>query len=505
MLFNTHEFIFGFLPLTVILYWITLRIAGPRWSILVGAAASYIFYLFGERTYPWLLAVSIGMNYAFGRWIGSTDDGRRRRLIAAVAISLNLLALGYFKYFNFLSDQLIHIGLIRSAPWQVPLPIGISFFTFTQIAFLADVFQRKAIERQVGPYSLFVTFFPHLIAGPILHHKEMISQFRAPAPDLPVNIYSGVAMFSIGLSKKVLVADPCGKIASELFGLAAGGHVGFFNAWLGAIAYTVQIYFDFSGYSDMAIGIAQMLGIKLPVNFNSPYKATSIIDFWRRWHITLSRFLRDYLYIPLGGNRKGVARRYVNLLVTMLLGGVWHGAGWTFVLWGALHGAAQGVAHGWADLRKRSLPLPGVPAPVGWAATLVFVILAWVPFRAPRLHTAISMWRGMFGMNGFALPALGPLKGFSHRLGVGSEAVSFSTVGVLTIALALLLCLCAPNSHQIMRRFDMGLDSPGYHVFSERSRFALALDWRSALFVAVLIGLALRAIGSYSEFIYFQF
>jgi D-alanyl-lipoteichoic acid acyltransferase DltB (MBOAT superfamily) len=502
MLFNSFPFLCVFLPLIVAAYWCILRGPRPQWAILALVLASYIFYLFGEPKYPWLLAVSVATNYVLGRAIGAAEGWRR--WIAAASIALNLLVLGYFKYFNFFVDQLVDVGMFHSIPWRVALPLGISFFTFTQLAYLVDVLQRKAVEPCPVPYALFVTFFPHLIAGPILHHKEMMPQFQTAPRGLALNLYCGFAMFGIGLSKKVLLADPCGAISTEAFNLATSGQAGFVNAWIGAVAYAVQIYFDFSGYSDMAIGISQMLGIKLPVNFNSPYRAVSIIDFWKRWHITLSRFLRDYLYISLGGNRCGDARRYLNLFITMLLGGIWHGAGWTFVLWGAMHGAALSLAHGWVQLRKRA-NLRAVPRPIGWLATLLFVVVAWVPFRAPNIQTAFSMWRGMVGLNGFALPALGPLKVLSSRIGLESEAVAFGSAGLATIVLALAVAFLAPNSHQMMREFNMGLDTPGYTVFDEPSRWRLSLSWHSALAVGLLIGLSVRAFGSASEFIYFHF
>jgi len=502
MLFNSYEFLFAYLPCVLAAYWLLFRTAGPRWSILWLAAASLFFYVIGEHAYPWLIVVSILFNYGAGLAIGAAAPDRRK-LVAAAAITVNLLGLFYFKYFNFAVQQFIAVGALEKAPWVVTLPIGISFYTFTQIAYIADVYAKTAAERRLPSYGLFVSYFPHLIAGPILHHKEMMPQFLAPSRRLPLNLYIGAAMFAIGLAKKVLLADPAGLIATGTFGSAAES-VGFFAAWVGTLAYGLQIYFDFSGYSDMAIGLSLMLGIRLPINFNSPYKATSILQFWRRWHITLSRFLRDYLYIPLGGSRRGEGRRYINLLTTMILGGIWHGAGWTFLVWGALHGAAQAIAHAWSDLAKRGR-VTRLPAWFGWALTMLFVLIAWVPFRAPNLHVTMNMWKGMAGLNGFAFPAIGPLAGLGQKLGVGIEAVQFSTLGVAQLGLISLIAVLAPNSQQIMRRYRVGLSSPGYGDLSPPTRFTLRLNWTSALLIGLMLGIAMRAIGSYSEFIYFQF
>jgi D-alanyl-lipoteichoic acid acyltransferase DltB (MBOAT superfamily) len=261
--------------------------------------------------------------------------------LLASAIAVNLILLGYFKYANFFADNLNHFAGTALPIGQVILPLGISFFTFTQIAFLVDTYQGKVKEFNFVHYTLFVTYFPHLIAGPVLHHKEMMPQFakRNVCHLNWDNVAVGLSIFVLGLAKKVLIADSLAEFATPIFSaVAAGGQPMLFEAWIGALAYTLQLYFDFSAYSDMAIGISLMFNVRLPMNFNSPYKATSIIDFWRRWHMTLSRFLRDYLYIPLGGSRNGKAQRYLNLMITMLLGGLWHGAGWTFVIWGGLHG-----------------------------------------------------------------------------------------------------------------------------------------------------------------------
>lgn len=504
MLFNSFQFLCVFLPIVVGGYWLLARTLPVSLSIAWLAVASYVFYVSGEHTYPWLLAVSVVANFLLGQAISAAPPDRSGVWLAAGVIG-NLGLLGYYKYAVFVTDQLRWAGAEVPA-LHVVLPIGISFYTFTQIAYLVDVRRGATRERSFVSYLLFVSYFPHLIAGPILHHGEMLPQFRAPARDTLRRICSGLIIFAIGLVKKTVLADPCGAVATDVFSRAAVSPPGLVTAWVGAFAYAMQIYFDFSGYCDMAIGASQMLGIKLPINFNSPYKALSIIDFWRRWHITLSRFLRDYVYIPLGGNRKGPSRRYVNLLATMVLGGIWHGAGWTFVIWGSLHAAAQGIAHGWNDLGRR-VHLVAIPKLVGWALTFVFVVLAWVPFRADSLASTLAMWRGMFGGNGFGMPAVGPLAGIAERLGLGAENLDALTPSaLLTLAVAFGIALAAPNSQEILHRFDIALDTPGYRALGNPSRLTLVhLDWRVAVGAGVLLGVGARMIGGPSEFLYFQF
>jgi len=502
MLFNSYEFLFLFLPIVVIGYRLLARFGRTIIAITWLALASYVFYLSGETLYPWMLAGSILFNFVTGRWIERAENPRRKRLLIFGVVG-NLALLGFFKYSNFAVSQFVALGILDASTWAIVLPIGISFFTFTQIAYLADVAARKTSSPDIVRYGLFVSYFPHLIAGPILHNKEMLPQFEHPGVRrLSVDLYAGLGMFAIGLAKKVLLADPCGAVASGVFG-TTDSPPGFYVAWVGTIAYTLQIYFDFSGYSDMAIGISRMLGIDLPINFNSPYKSRSILEFWRRWHITLSRFLRDYLYIPLGGNRKGEARRFVNLFTTMLLGGIWHGAGWTFVIWGGMHGAAQTIAHGWVAIGKHRR-LPRIPGWLGWPITMIFVMFAWVPFRSVDLTVMMRMWSAMLGGAGFDVPAIGIAKPLLI-FGGSSVPVNFGSPAILTMAGAALVALLAPNSQQIMARFDMGLDSPGYLARGRPSRITLRMGWFSCLFVGILLGLAIRSIGGYSEFIYFQF
>jgi alginate O-acetyltransferase complex protein AlgI len=363
MLFNSYSFIFLYLPVVLIGFFI----AGHAGRYRVGAAWLAILSLaFYGWTDPWHLTPLILTSISFNFIAGSALSKTRNRNILALAVFINLVALAYFKYTAFLISTSNYLtGWTLEIP-EIALPIGISFYTFTQIAYLVDSYRGEAREYNPIHYLLFVTFFPHLIAGPILHHKEMMPQFGRVSTyrfNL-LNFLLGSAWFTAGLFKKVILADGISRFSDPMFDAAASGHIpGMLEAWTGTMAYTLQLYFDFSGYSDMAIGLGLMFGIQLPLNFDSPYKASSLIDFWRRWHMTLSRFLRDYLYIPLGGNRRGRVRRHINLLVTMVLGGLWHGASWNFVLWGAIHGGGLLINHCWRDI-TRGTPLR-IPAPMG--------------------------------------------------------------------------------------------------------------------------------------------
>ena len=316
----------------------------------------------------------------------------------------NLAALGFYKYINFAIEIFDTVWPHPLQPLSVTLPLGISFFTFTQIAYLSDVTLGRTNERNFIKYVLFVTYFPHLIAGPIMHHREMMPQFAAAKPRLkPDRLAIGLTIFAIGLFKKAVIADYLATIVNPVFAAAAKGAISTLDAWGGTLAYSLQIYFDFSGYCDMAIGMSFLFGIVLPFNFDAPYKSRSIAEFWHRWHITLSRFLRDYLYIPLGGNRRGEARRNYNLAVTMLVGGLWHGAGWTFIVWGGLHGLFLIVNHGWLKLKERQPALARASktpayAGISLALTQLCVAVAWVFFRADLLATAHRVIAAMCGL-----------------------------------------------------------------------------------------------------------
>ncbi len=484
MLFNSPIFILGFLPITLLLFLALRRIGrrGPMWLLL---SASLVFYGWWDwRFLPLLLGSICGNHLLAGRILAAEGRLEAKRWLVA-GIAANLVLLGWFKYAMFVANVLGDVSGHAIGVGTVVLPIGISFFTFKQIAYLVDVHRGLVVERDPARYGLFVTFFPDLLAGPLVHHRELTPQLErlGSRPFLP-DFAVGASIFVIGLAKKLLVADTLALTATPLFAqAAAGGSLGLVAAWAAATAYALQIYFDFSGYSDMAIGIARMFGVVLPINFASPYKAASIVEFWRRWHISLSRFLRDYLYVPLGGNRKGPARRYVNVFVTMLLGGIWHGAGWTFVLWGALHGGMIVAAQAWSR-RQGHVPMARA---AGVALTLLAVIAAWVPFRALDLPTTWSIWASMAGLHGLGDT---PLAG----------------MGLAGIGLGLVLALAAPNTQTLFRAYEPGLASQGYADGIEVRR---QLGWRfgpvHAALAGALLGLCLVKLNDVSEFIYFQF
>ena len=514
MLFNSYSFLLAYLPVTLLGFFILGRIgkqAGAAWL----AASSLFFYAWWDYRYLALLLASICANYLAGSYIArraGTAEGRR---VLTLAVIVNLVLLGYYKYADFFLSS---ANALLGTDWPILgiiLPIGISFFTFTQIAFLADAYAGKVTEYRFIYYVLFVTYFPHLIAGPVLHHKEMMPQFDEDRNYRPhaANFAIGLTIFAIGLAKKVLIADSLADYAAPVFAPNADAPT-LFNAWGGALAYTFQLYFDFSGYSDMAIGLSRMFGVRLPLNFNSPYKSRNITEFWRRWHMTLSRFLRDYLYIPLGGNRHGRFRRHFNLLTTMVLGGLWHGAGWNFVIWGALHGGFLVVNHAWQDVCRRvPVHLPaGLGRFLGVALTFLCVVFAWVYFRAPDLATANTLIAGMLGQFGARLPEpilsrLGPLKGVVDSLGIGVSlggGAAFVETWAWVIVGAL-VAFFAPNTQEIMGRFDPALPEDSRHAQPVARRLAWQPSRRSALAIGLLFALGVLALSRPTEFLYFQF
>ena len=421
----------------------------------------------------WLRSASTITWEGASRGCASRDGNRAESDWLLVAIAANLALLGYYKYaIFFVSNVQKLIGHVGPLP-EIVLPLGISFFTFTQIAFLVDAHRGLARDYSFTHYTLFVTYFPHLIAGPILHHREMMPQFdrRATYTLNWDNVAVGLTMFIIGLFKKTVIADDMAGFASPAFNAAAAGtQLTLLEAWGAALAYTFQIYFDFSGYTDMALGASRMFGIVLPLNFRSPYKARSIIDFWRRWHITLSRFLRDYVYIPLGGNRKSVPRRYENLLLTMLIGGLWHGAGWTFVFWGALHGIYLVINHGWRSLRRRiDIAAPPGARALATLTTFVAVVVAWVFFRASGLHDGGEHHCGHGGTkrcrsaccNG-NLPRAAP-RGWRATACSSGKRCTFDRVAQLNwLCFLLVFCWVAPNTQQLLAAYRPALITRGY-------------------------------------------
>lgn len=478
MLFNSYLFIFAFLPVVLAGYFALGRrsnLAPVVWLAL----ASLAFYAFSNWQFVLLLLGSIAFNYGFGYLLIARKLGLGLRFaVLTLGVAGDLLLLGIFKYAGFVA---LNLNALFGAGFVVNilLPVGISFYTFTQIAFLVDAYRGNVARYALPHYALFVTYFPHLIAGPILHHRDMIPQFEraeAKRPD-PHLILCGLIIFAIGLFKKTCLADGIQPLVAVAFGPNTPT---FDQAWIGALAYTFQLYFDFSGYSDMAIGISLMFGIFLPLNFNSPYKATSIIDFWRRWHMTLSQFLRDYLYIPLGGNRRGPVLRYVNLAITMLLGGLWHGAAWTFVVWGALHGAYLCINHAWNNFGPKPSPrLAPLANGAGLILTFLAVVVAWVFFRADNMASALAVLSKMADPGKIAF----------GRLEIAQTAFILIYAGIAWFG---------PNTQEIM-----GYDHKNRTVGEGPS----ARKMRPLLIYASAAVLAFGILGiqQHSEFIYFRF
>lgn len=528
MLFNSYEFIFLFLPVAFLGFFTIVR-SGREAAIAWLVLASLFFYGWWNPSYLILILLSMAVNFLAGRQLGKLHRLHRNRaakLWLAAGVTLNLAVLGYFKYAGFFVESLNAVAGTSFHVGTIVLPLAISFFTFQQIAYLVDAYKGITQEYRFSHYALFVTFFPQLIAGPIVHHKEMLPQFmdRANLSPRLENISIGLTIFFIGLFKKAVLADGVAPYSTSVFEAAGSGEpMTFFVAWGGALAYTMQLYFDFSGYSDMAIGAARLFGIRLPLNFHSPYKAVSIVEFWRRWHMTLSRFLRDYLYIPLGGSRRGKARRYVNLFLTMLLGGLWHGAGWTFVVWGGLHGFYLAINHAWHRLHpfipSRIRLRTGTGKLLAWATTFTAVVVGWVFFRATDFDSAINILSGMSGSNGIALPnaimaRLGGTGEWLHSLGIGTYLGGGSQF-ILTYAWViplLLVALLLPNTQQIMARFEPALaaypadpntEIQGLSGTNSRLTWQPTTGW--SLVLGALSALGILALSSVSEFLYFQF
>ena len=397
MLFNSYEFLVLYLPLTVLLYYAMLRAGGRRVALTWLVLASLAFYGWWEPRHLWLIGLSLFANYLCAQLIVRWSGSGRCWLI--VGVGFNLALLGYYKYTHFLVDSLTHVlGLQFSMP-QLLLPLAISFFTFQQIGFLVDCQHGQTRPPSVLNYLLFVTFFPQLIAGPIVQHRQVVSQFQRLSRKVPwESIAQGLTLFSLGLFKKVLIADKLAEWSTLSFDLVAAGQpIGMSDAWGGTLAYTFQLYFDFSGYSDMALGLAALFGIRLPRNFDSPYQATSIGELWNRWHITLSHFLRDYLFLPLGGShRRRPLATSRNLVITMTLCGCWHGAGWTFLVFGALQGLLMSLHHYWRLHIRSRLPWR-MPTFLAWLLTFGSFTMTLVLFRASTLPAAGRMYQALLG------------------------------------------------------------------------------------------------------------
>ena len=540
MLFNSYQFIFGFLPITLLGFYL-LGAHRRDWALLWLTAASLFFYAWWRPINVLLIAPSILINLGLARLLARHREQRPAlaRLELICGIVFNLCFLGYFKYTMFLegvANDVFGTGFVLS---HIILPLGISFITFQKIAFLADVHGGRVSAFSLREYALFVLFFPQLIAGPIVHYREMMPQFRAVSARFDAqNVSVGVTLFSMGLAKKLLLADPLAPLVSPLYQQAAnGGSLGLVDGWIAGLGFLLQVYFDFSGYSDMALGLARFFGIKLPVNFFSPLKTSSIVDYWLRWHQTLTRFLTAYIYNPLtlrftrawmASGRKTVGGRdmtphaFVQLvmvptLITMFISGVWHGAGYTFLIFGLMHGAYITLNHAWRQVRQQVWP--GAKqhetslALIGWIVTFVEVVFAIVMFRAPTVHGAITVWGDMLGLHGISLPEgvlarLGSLGAWLRAHGVQPDATSGAVLiqGVARVSVLFAFVLILPNSLELLAAYEPAI---GVKPAKQQGWLLRHLQWTNsgawAVGVATISAAALLSLGQLSEFLYWQF
>ena len=540
MLFNSYEFIFGFLPVVLIGF----HVLGARrrdWALLWLTLASLFFYAWWRPVNVLLIAPSILINLGLARLLERYREARpaAARVVLICGIVFNLCFLGYFKYTMFLRGAVNDVFGTDLVLTHIILPLGISFITFQKIAFLADVHAGRVTSFTFRDYALFVLFFPQLIAGPIVHYREMMPQFRAistrfNAEDAAV----GVTLFFMGLAKKLVLADPMALVVSPLYARAMRGEaLGFADGWIAALGFTLQIYFDFSGYTDMALGLARCFGIKLPVNFNSPLKATSIIEFWQRWHVSLTRFLTAYIYNPLSlhlarkrmaagkagfGGRDTTMASFATLLLlptmfTMFVSGVWHGAGYTYIVWGLMHGAMISINHAWRLIRPRIWPgakdHPRLLASTGFVLTFVSVVIAMVMFRAPTVRAAVSVWGDLAGAHGVTLPEgliarLGPVARMLHAIGVQPDTSSGARIveGVLRVGLLLAIALGLPNTLQILARYEPAIGVRPAKVeplLVRAARWTPSSAW--AVGLAAVSAAGILSLGQLSEFLYWQF
>ena len=488
MLFNSYAFLCGLLPLALVAFFTLGRLAGGRLAVGVVIVASLAFYSYWDWRNLGVLIPSLLVNFAIGRSLSL----RPRKPMLIVGLVFNLALLGLFKYGDFSLRTLNLVGGLTVPLLHLALPLGISFFTFEQIAYIVDAYRNQAPRYGLVEYCFFVTFFPHLIAGPIIQHNELLCQSEGkqlltlwkPRAD---NLALGLAFLIVGLFKKVVVADHCAPFVAPYDQIGSGVVPSFVQAWTATVGYSLQLYFDFSGYSDMAIGLARMMNLRLPQNFNSPYKAHNPIEFWRRWHMTLSRFLRVYLYIPLGGNRGSATRRYLNIFVTMALGGLWHGAGWGFVLWGAINGIYLVVNNLFRATRRA--PAGNEPEGPRWLIelccgwTFFLIMISRVFFRTSDLHASVAMLKSLFLLNDV---------GYRHVSGLAPALVGF--------ALLYAFCRLAPNVQQLFADLE-----PVFGRVEQTSRLRAPLSMATGVVLAAMALSSLLLLTSVSQFLYFQF
>jgi alginate O-acetyltransferase complex protein AlgI len=485
MLLNSYTFIFLFLPITFAVYFILHRgklsyLAKP-WLIM----ASLFFYGYWNPVYLPLIFSSILFNYFIGFLLNrNTSAMPASKRLLVIGIAGNLILLAYFKYMDFFIVNINTLSSLNLPLTHVMLPLGISFFTFTQIAYLVDTYRGTTREGSLLNYILFVTFFPRLAAGPIVRYQEKMPQFEDHRNKTVhhKHIAEGLVLFSLGLFKKVVIADTLSEWVNAGFDLAPT--LGLIEAWITSLSYTLQIYYDFSGYTDMALGAALLFNIRLPINFNSPYQAHDIQEFWRRWHMTLSRFVRDYIYIPLGGSRGSEFQTVLHILFTFFLVGLWHGAGWTFVTWGILHGVAWVGFHFW---QKTSWRLPKF---IAWIITFNFVNIAWIFFRAQTFSDAWKVLKGMMGLSGVIFPEIGiglftDLKQYGIQFGDVFPAIQWNSEVFFWFFIGFFLAGFFRNSNELAKRFQP--------------------SWRAAVIFSGILMYAISHLQKTGDFIYFNF
>ena len=482
MLFNSYEFIFLFLPITLAVYFLLNKynknMLSKTWLVI----ASLYFYSYFNKSYLILILISIFVNYFVGTELNvRANDVIKRKVLLISGVIFNIGALGYFKYYDFFIENINILFKTNFNLLHIVLPLGISFFTFQQLSFVADSYYRKNLNYDFLSYCLFVTFFPQLIAGPIVLPTEMLPQFENEENKKVnwENMNRGLYIFAIGLAKKVIIADTIAHFANAGFDMMES--LNFAEAWLTSVSYTLQLYFDFSGYCDMAMGIGLMFNIVLPINFNSPYKSTNIQEFWRKWHITLGRFMTNYLYIPMGGNRKGELKTLRNLFIVFLASGIWHGAGWNFVIWGMLHGICILIHRIWKNTGRK------LPKLVSWFITINLVNIFWVFFRAESVDKAFSIIFSMFDLKKFYLPLR--LKGvlpFSFiKYGEYNTSVMNILIQGIEIIFLITIILFLKNSYEKITEFK---------------------EKKENLFtVAIFLFFSILYLNRNSEFLYFNF
>jgi D-alanyl-lipoteichoic acid acyltransferase DltB (MBOAT superfamily) len=510
MLFNSYIFLLLFLPVTYAGYRLLIRYGRQESALLWLNVCSFFFYGWWNPAYIPLMFGSIAINFLIGQQLHRQAHKSSGRMLLILGVTLNLLCLGYFKYTHFILDNLNDFFGTHYYQSDIILPLAISFFTFQQIAYLVDTWNGKGDNYHFRYYCLFVVFFPHLLAGPIVHHREIIPQFLKPEDTQQRTQHLAMALtaISFGLFKKVILADSFAFYANQLFERAQTDvPIGFFDAWIGAVSFTLQIYFDFSAYSDIACGIALLFGVRLPQNFASPYRATSIIEFWQSWHMTLSRFLRNYVYIPLGGNRKGPVNRYLNLVITMLLGGLWHGAGWPFILWGAMQGGLLMINHAWRALTT-STPANAtkqhtlrIPTSIAWLLTYICIVLSWVVFRADNTDSVWRIYHAMFDVtslqweHSLRQPVINDI---CRQLGWQIPTL-WKILPVLFLLQLWVLFL--PNLQQLMQGYRLTPTA----LPNNSTRWHWEPNWRWSTLTALSLSASLMALHDTGNFIYFQF